>query len=367
MKIDSYNVGMESVRTHSSVLTRKLSLITAGKIVTNSFANTSLNFGKEQFMTDDNEEHNGNTNVSNAPSLRDIMNGLQNPLRTRIKSAVPENDMRDIENVRYRFIQYLWQIFFGKDASENLSKEFGFQSDTLSESSEFTSEHNQPALTLNAIRETYYEEQQELSFNCGGFVSTSDGRQIDFSLNVEMSSSFSAYYREEGLPLPAMCDPLVMNFSGDIAELEDTTFFFDLDADGKEDKISHLNSGSGFLALDKNNDGSINDGSELFGAKSGNGFSELSAFDTDNNGWIDENDEIFDKLKIWVKTASGENVLYSLKDKNVGAIFLGNVNTGHTLRGNDGSTRGMLRNSGFFLYEDGSGVGTVSHIDMATG
>ncbi len=213
-------------------------------------------------------------------------------------------------------------------------------------------------VTLGITPDFNYEKTEQkpgIIIDCEGYLPT--GKKMVYLLAEEVNRRFYVVNMDNEERV----------YESSLSKLEDTTFFFDLDADGKEDKISHLNSGSGFLALDKNNDGSINDGSELFGAKSGNGFSELSAFDTDNNGWIDENDEIFDKLKIWVKTASGENVLYSLKDKNVGAIFLGNVNTGHTLRGNDGSTRGMLRNSGFFLYEDGSGVGTVSHIDMATG
>ena len=52
-----------------------------------------------------------------------------------------------------------------------------------------------------------------------------------------------------------MVDPLVINLEGDIAGLQDQTFFFDLDADGVEEEISMLGSGSGYLALDKNGDG----------------------------------------------------------------------------------------------------------------
>ena len=54
-----------------------------------------------------------------------------------------------------------------------------------------------------------------------------------------------------------------------------------------------------FLALDLNGDGRINNGSELFGALSGNGFADLAQYDSDANGWIDENDEIFQRLKVW--------------------------------------------------------------------
>lgn len=48
--------------------------------------------------------------------------------------------------------------------------------------------------------------------------------------------------------------------------------------------------GGVFLALDKNGDSVINDGKELFGAATGQGFKELAIYDSDKNYWIDEND-----------------------------------------------------------------------------
>ncbi len=61
-----------------------------------------------------------------------------------------------------------------------------------------------------------------------------------------------------------LTDPLVINLDTEAASVSDQKFYFDLDADGHAEQISFLNSGSGFLALDKNGDGVINDGSELF-------------------------------------------------------------------------------------------------------
>ena len=63
-------------------------------------------------------------------------------------------------------------------------------------------------------------------------------------------------------------------------------------------KISFVGSGSGLLALDKNGDGIINNGTELFGPNTQDGFSELSKYDSDGNGWIDENDSVYDNLRI---------------------------------------------------------------------
>ena len=161
-----------------------------------------------------------------------------------------------------------------------------------------------------------------------------------------------------------MCDPLVINLDTDVAELSDQTFYFDIDGDGEKDEVSQLGKGSGYLALDKNGDGVINDGSELFGTSSGNGFADLAAYDEDGNGWIDENDAIWSKLKIWCKDENGNDVLYRLADKGVGAICLQNAATDFTLKGQEGQTRGAIRNTGVFLYENGN-VGTVQHVDVA--
>lgn len=129
---------------------------------------------------------------------------------------------------------------------------------------------------------------------------------------------------------------------------------FDLDGDGREDKINRLKPGSGFLALDKNGDGMINDGSELFGTRSGNGFADLAAYDTDHNGFIDEGDEIWDKLKIWVTDEDGNEHLYSLAEKGVGAICLQNAATDFTVKGENNQTNGCIRRSGFSCMRMGT-------------
>lgn len=226
---------------------------------------------------------------------------------------------------------------------------------------------------LNYVSETWNIEQEDTSFSTVGTVRTKDGREINFNVNVNMSRRCEEYYKEQlNVAEFTLHDPLVINLDTDVAEVSDQTFYFDLDADGKEEEISMLK-GSGYLALDKNEDGIINDGSELFGTGNGDGFADLARYDEDGNGWIDENDSIWSKLKIWCKDEKGNDVLYKLSDKGVGAICLQNVSTDFTLQGDrtarDGATEanatnGAIRKTGIFLYENGN-VGTVQHVDMA--
>ena len=226
---------------------------------------------------------------------------------------------------------------------------------------------------LNYVSETWNIEQEDTSFSTVGSVRTKDGREINFNVNVNMSRRCEEYYKEQlNVAEFTLHDPLVINLDTDVAEVSDQTFYFDLDADGKEEEISVLN-GSGYLALDKNGDGTINDGSELFGTRNGDGFADLAQYDEDGNGWIDENDSIWSKLKIWCKDENGNDVLYKLSDKGVGAICLQNASTDFTLQGdrkaqdgttNANATNAVVRKTGIFLYENGN-VGTVQHVDMA--
>ncbi len=211
-----------------------------------------------------------------------------------------------------------------------------------------------------------YEEHEDFTFHADGMARTEDGRVINFNMNIMMSRSYMEY---TSLTIPsvqnALCDPLVINLNSSTAEVRDQTFRFDLDSDGHKDNISMLSRGSGFLALDKNGDGKINDGSELFGTKSGDGFRDLRKYDSDGNGWIDENDDVFSKLKVWCKGDRGEDILMNLKEADVGAIFLGSQRTDFSLKGFDGETNAVIRSTGLFLRESTGMAGTVQHVDLA--
>lgn len=250
-------------------------------------------------------------------------------------------------------VQNAWLFGNGGNAAQ-----YGFQAVTVT-----PLVTNVPFLAFS--QETFVEEAEQTGFSTTGTVRTKDGREINFNVNVGMSREFQQYYKDDLALAPmAMCDPLVINLDTDVAQLQDQTFYFDIDADGELDEVSQLGSGSGYLALDKNGDGKINDGSELFGTASGNGFADLAKYDEDGNGWIDESDAIWDKLKIWAKDENGNDVLYRLADKGVGAICLQNASTDFTQKGASGQTLGAIRSTGVFLYENGN-VGTIQHVDVA--
>ena len=216
------------------------------------------------------------------------------------------------------------------------------------------------------VTSSFFSEQEVTCFSATGIVQTADGRSLDFRVDLEMSRSFMEETIITDTTEQIFCDPLVINLDAKGATVTDQKFFFDLDADGTEESISFVGEGSGFLALDKNGDGQINDGTELFGTKSGDGFADLAAYDTDQNGWIDENDEVFNRLKVWTKDADGNNKLVDLKQADVGAIFLGKVGTEFSLNSlEDNQTNGMIRSTGVYLKESTGAAYTIQHVDLA--
>ena len=274
-----------------------------------------------------------------------------------LKSKGVSGEEQDVSTtMRQRSLTWLLDMLFGEHAKRMLS--FGFGDSGMSSSWEMENLHYET--------ETWFMQEQSASFQTQGTVVTADGRTIDFNMNVHMSSRFEAYYKESYDLQQAvnLCDPLVINLDSSPATVSDQTFYFDLDGDGIEENIHKLNSGSGYLALDKNNDGKINDGSELFGTASGDGFADLAKYDEDGNGWIDENDAIWNHLKIWVQTDRGPQ-LYSLAEKGVGAICLNKMPTYYTQYGKSGEVNAVVRSTGMFLYENGR-AGSMQHLDLAT-
>lgn len=213
-------------------------------------------------------------------------------------------------------------------------------------------------------RHERYQETEQMQFQADGVIKTKDGREIAFTTQLAMRRD---YVEESSLIIrnaaATKVDPLVINFDGLGAELSQTRFAFDLDADGTDEQIASLRPGSGFLALDRNGDGAINDGSELFGPQTGRGFAELAQFDEDGNNFIDEGDSIYQNLRIWMINEDGSTQLAALGDKQIGAIFLGHATTPFQLKDSANNSLGEVANSGIYIKESGE-VGIVQEIHL---
>lgn len=225
----------------------------------------------------------------------------------------------------------------------------------------------QPDVPVTRVRITEfnsYYEAEATQFKALGSVKTDGGESINFTLRLDMNRQFYSESRSQLTTDATLIDPLVVNFSGKPAELTDIKFKFDINSDGKDDEISWLSSGSGFLVLDKNLDGVINSGSEMFGPATDNGFEELALLDEDKNGWIDENDAAFEKLSVWSGDTPETAGLKSLKESGIGAIAVSSAETQFSLKDNSQNTLGQIRRTGIYLEENGK-AGTIQQLDLA--
>ena len=388
MRIDSASIGMDSARSYHASKTS----VRRFEITDYQAALTDVST-KEQ-KTPEEGDTAQNTGEQEKPAENTTMTAKDWQSRFLVSSA--RWDMRSsaseqtLSTIREYTVRYIFDLLFPSRNStlrdwmqengwnagnsvDNARTNSGSTQGTAAPASDTVYPVAARMKVLNYVGETYSVEQEDTCFSTVGTVRTKDGREINFNVNVNMSRRCEEYYREElNVAQFALYDPLVINLDTDVTKLSDQTFYFDLDADGEEEEISMLK-GSGYLALDKNGDGVINDGSELFGTKNGDGFADLARYDEDGNGWIDENDSIWSKLKIWCKDENGNDVLYKLSDQGVGAICLENVSTDFTMQGdrkaqdgtmNANATNAVIRKTGIFLYENGN-VGTVQHVDMA--
>lgn len=235
---------------------------------------------------------------------------------------------------------------------------------TVDETSNTTEQPNRVGWGVRYEYHETYSEKEQTAFAAGGIIKTTDGQEIQFTVSLTMSREFIQSTNFSFRAGDALLDPLVINFSGNAAELTDQKFAFDLNADGVNENMPFVAGGSGILVFDRNRDQTVNDGRELFGPQTGNGFQELAALDQTNDGWIDENDGSYSRLYIWTKDDSGNDYLRSLKESGVGAIYTAAVETSFDLKNSENETEGRIQRTGIYLSENGQ-AGTVQQIDVA--
>ncbi len=274
-------------------------------------------------------------------------------IKSSVETINVDSNLMDENELKTLIIKLLVEKLTGKKIKTLSLKDFQGKLHTLDSNIE------QPQFAAEIEYEKLDYEKESVNFKANGKIITKDGRQIQFDVTFSLNKEILDYtHLNIKAGSKALIDPLVINLNGSLeSPLSSTKFSFDLDADGNKENISLLSEGYGFLVFDKNENNVVDDGSELFGTKTGDGFGELKGYDDNKNGWITEDDKIFDKLKVWLKTPSKDNVV-SLKDLNIDAVYLNNVDTPFTLQD------GYLRNSSIYIKGNGS-AGIISKIDFA--
>ncbi|MFH0783337.1 MAG: calcium-binding protein, partial [Pseudomonadota bacterium] len=167
--------------------------------------------------------------------------------------------------------------------------------------------------------------------------------------------------------------PLILDLDNDGIETTAVKAgtYFDHGGDGFAEQTGWVGQDDGLLVMDRNGNGQIDTGAELFGnntllangTKAANGFAALAELDTNHDGTVDAQDAAFAGLRVW-KDSNGDgisatNELLSLAEAGVQAIATGYTTS--TLVDADGNAH---KQTGGFTRTDG-GSATVSDVWFA--
>ncbi len=196
-------------------------------------------------------------------------------------------------------------------------------------------------------------------------LKTEDGRTLKLDLK-RMQERFERKESVETLRFgdaaAPVKDPLVLDFGLPGTSTTHDGPLLDLDLDGDLERLPGLGPTSAWLVDDRDGDGSLTDGSELFGPTTNDGYSELARLDQDGNGFVDAGDAAWSRLALWEHTPDGGR-LVALASRGVGALFVGSVSAAFQLRGPDGQPSAQQRAMSFWVGENGA-VGSTRRVDL---
>ncbi len=340
---------------------------------------TKVSLSEKALQLLQNEQENANKNANENANANLLRRFVQN------NNAVQNNEIDAPEDPKLLLIRAIIEAITGKsikfvsESAANQSDKANSTTPTMANIANLANANGGEVIAVSSGNTAFglrynsnevIKENETTNFSASGIIKTADGKEIQFQCDLSMQRSFymdnsTEIFMGASTDRKSLCDPLIINFAGTAAELKNTTFAFDLNADGSAENIQELAAGSAFLVLDKNKDGKINNGNEMFGTQSGDGFADLSVYDEDGNGWIDENDSVYNSLGVWNNSAYGGKIR-SLKEAGIGAIYLQNANTEFSIK--DKTTnelQGQIRKTGIFLNEKNGNIGTIQHVDLA--
>lgn len=202
-------------------------------------------------------------------------------------------------------------------------------------------------------------ESESCSFAASGNVCLADGSTRSFDVGYRMER----HEESTRMGIGTFRDPLMLDFGAPDNKFGAGAIDFDIDADGDTEQVRMPAGNTAVLFRDANGNGKADDGSELFGARSGDGFADLAKLDADGNGWIDEGDAAFADLRLWQTGEDGENAVKSLAEAGIGALATRSAATPFTIK-DDGEAIARQRASSVWLGEK-SGAGIVRQVDLA--
>lgn len=210
--------------------------------------------------------------------------------------------------------------------------------------------------------EEWQSHEQQLSYHVNGKFNIGD-QELSLNYNFALSSERTSYSKVE-MSAAALKDPLIVQFgSQGLGNIEGQKSFA-INQDDILDDLPIFSGDVGYLVYDKNDNQKADNGSELFGPQTGQGFIELAQLDTNKNSFIDAKDAQFDRLYLWQPSDNEQTGQWmSLKEANIQAISLSAISTPFDFYDQQGQVQAQLRQSSFAISEDGYGRG-VHQVDV---
>ncbi|MCZ2722565.1 hypothetical protein O1D97_13340 [Marinomonas sp. 15G1-11] len=218
---------------------------------------------------------------------------------------------------------------------------------------------------LEQVSQRFHQikETETTRFQANGEIVLKDGRRFDIEFSLDMARAREESFYGEMIISGKQVDPLTINLNGNMAQLSQNKVQFDINNDGEMDNVHYASGDSAFLAIDKNGNGRIDDGGELFGPQSGSGFTDLAQYDENQDGVIDKDDSIFEKLVLTQRDEAGNENVISLKEVGIEAFLLASQDTQFSLFNSNGERAGIIQETGLYLKSDGS-VDSMQHVDL---
>ena len=179
------------------------------------------------------------------------------------------------------------------------------------------------------------------------------------------SKSFSSVFTDyQDATTAPKVDPLILDLNGDglaTTNLDQSDVYFDLDSNGFAERTAWIDANDGLLVLDRDGDGKITNGQELFGdqtllsngTRATSGFEALREFDDNKDGKIDASDIVYLKLKVW-QDLNRDGVSQAEEMKSLADVGIKAINLSSTFTGAADAMGNIQRRLGSFVKTDGS-------------
>ena len=243
------------------------------------------------------------------------------------------------------------EIIAAASFSESQQSELSVQNGTNGQNNSQTNAQGNTGNASSISLDQSMEADMQLAFD--GSVKLEDGTEVEVSAQVQVHIEAEQHIQIQQQQQQARTDPLALDVNGDgtvSVSNASNGIAFDINGDGQKEQTAFVNGSDVFLALDKNGNGKIDDGTELFGDQNGakNGFLELARYDDDKNGVIDAHDSVFNKLQGVRMNAAGSLESVSLDALGVKSISLQSESASQELNGGS-----LISDAGSYMTASG--------------